>query len=361
MFPPRPRVPEGDAAIRATDNDAALARLSAVRRGYLADPFITPLVPRAHLEPSRPPLINIGTYVRSEALDELVSGWLALSAQEGAKCQMVSMGAGSDTRFWRIATGPSRDTLARYIEIDFPEITTKKAMAIRKSKDLSAVLGKPGDVSLANGGTALHSPVYHLLAADLRQPPADSLASLLATGSEPLLSPSLPTLLLFECVLVYMSPSASGSLLQWFTDYFAPQPTSLASSPASSPGILGCIVYEMFALEDQFGKVMVNNLKARNVSLPGAEPYPTFESLPSRFLQHGWEVAKALTLKDIRREYISQTELERISHLEMLDEIEELELVLAHYAITWGVKLPSNAGALKAQWRDWAIRRKVFS
>ncbi|KAI0653530.1 leucine carboxyl methyltransferase [Cubamyces menziesii] len=357
MFPPRPRVPEGDAAIRATDNDAALARLSAVRRGYLTDPFITPLVPRAHLEPSRPPLINIGTYVRSEALDELVNGWLALSAQEGAKCQIVSMGAGSDTRFWRIATGPSRDNLARYIEIDFPEITTKKAMAIRKSKDLSAVLGKPEDVSLANGGTALHSPVYHLLAADLRLPPAESLAPLLTTGPEPLLSPSLPTLLLFECVLVYMSPAASGSLLQWFTDYFSSQ----SSSPTSSPSVLGCIVYEMFALGDQFGKVMVNNLKARNVSLPGAEPYPTFESLPNRFLKHGWEVAKALTLKDIRREYISQAELERISQLEMLDEIEELELVLAHYAITWGVKLPSNADGLKAQWREWSIKRKATS
>ena len=38
--------------------------------------------------------------------------------------------------------------LAKYIEIDFAENTTKKAMAIRKSKELSAVLGKPEDVSL---------------------------------------------------------------------------------------------------------------------------------------------------------------------------------------------------------------------
>ena len=51
----------------------------------------------------------------------------------------------------------------------------------------------------------------------------------------------------------------------------------------------------------------------------------------------------------------------RISQLEMLDEIEELELVLAHYAITWGVKLPSNADALKAQWREWGIKRKTTS
>ncbi|KAI0628948.1 leucine carboxyl methyltransferase [Trametes polyzona] len=347
MFPPQPRMPEGDAAIRATDNDAALARLSAVRKGYLTDPFITPLVPRAHHQQPRPPLINIGTYVRSEALDDLVNGWLQLSAEEGAKCQIVSMGAGSDTRYWRIATGPKKDTLAKYIEIDFPEITTKKAMAIKKSKELSALLGPPENVAVGNGGTALHAPVYSLLPADLRQPPAESLAPILTFGPEPLLSPILPTLLIFECVLVYMTPTASGALLQWFTDYFAPH-----------GGILGCVVYEMFSLHDSFGKVMVNNLKARNVTLPGAEPYKSFESLPNRFLRHGWEVAKALTLKDIRRTYIDPSELERISELEMLDEIEELELVLAHYAITWGIKLPSDVNGLKAAWRDWGLRPK---
>ena len=103
MFPPGQRLPEGDSAIRATDGDAALARLSAVQRGYLSDPYIFPLVARPHLQPPRPPLINVGTYVRAEALDELVSAWLALSAQEGARCQILSLGAGSDTRFWRIA------------------------------------------------------------------------------------------------------------------------------------------------------------------------------------------------------------------------------------------------------------------
>ncbi|KAI0819543.1 leucine carboxyl methyltransferase [Trametes gibbosa] len=344
MFPPGQRLPEGDAAIRATDNDAALARLSAVQKGYLTDPFITPLVPRAHFQPSRPPLINIGTYVRSEGLDELVNGWLVLSAEEGKQCQIVSMGAGSDTRFWRI-TGPKKDVLARYVEIDFPEVTTRKAMAIRKSKELSTHLGKPEEVSLANGGTTLHSPIYNLLASDLRKPPAESLAPLLTTGNAPMLSPSLPTLLIFECVLAYMSPAASNAILKWYTESF------------SAP--LGCVVYEMFALNDPFGRVMVNNLKARNVTLPGAEPYTTFELLPTRFLQHGWDLAGALTLKDIRRDYVTPAEHERISELEMLDEIEELELVLAHYAISWGLRLPSNASELTARWRVWEIKRKV--
>jgi [phosphatase 2A protein]-leucine-carboxy methyltransferase len=102
MFPPPHQRPAEDSAIRETDNDAALARLSAVQKRYLEDPYIRYLVPRARLAPARSPLINIGTYVRTSALDALIHQWLHLSERTGQKCQIVSLGAGSDTRFWRI-------------------------------------------------------------------------------------------------------------------------------------------------------------------------------------------------------------------------------------------------------------------
>jgi [phosphatase 2A protein]-leucine-carboxy methyltransferase len=41
----------------------------------------------------------------------------------------------------------------------------------------------------------------------------------------------------------------------------------------------------------------------------------------------------------------------------MLDELEELELVLQHYAVTWGVKLFCTGGASpKAAWSDWGMK-----
>jgi O-methyltransferase involved in polyketide biosynthesis len=94
---------DADSSIRLTDTDAALARLSAVQKGYLQDPYIKHLVPRSHLQPPRPPLINIGTFVRATAIDDLVFQWLQSSANLGTRCQIVSLGSGSDTRFWRIA------------------------------------------------------------------------------------------------------------------------------------------------------------------------------------------------------------------------------------------------------------------
>ena len=101
-----------DTAIRLTDSDAALARLSAVNKGYLQDSFIKYLVPRAHLQSPRPPLINIGTYIRSEAIDSLINQWLQLVAMEGKLGQIVSLGAGSDTRFWRLAVRLRSNTTA---------------------------------------------------------------------------------------------------------------------------------------------------------------------------------------------------------------------------------------------------------
>ncbi|KAH9955046.1 S-adenosyl-L-methionine-dependent methyltransferase [Russula dissimulans] len=336
MFEPTTKNTESDAPIRATDNDAAIARLSAVRKGYLTDPYIAALIPRAHLQPPRPPLINIGTYLRSRGIDHLIDGWFRLAG--GRKVQIVSLGAGSDTRFWRLANGPHAAQLQRYIEIDFAENTARKVMSIRKSRVLSAALGGAGtgDVSVGGGGTALRAPVYSVL-------PWISRSAGGETGDDdeeppPLLSPTLPTLLLFECVLAYMDPAASNALVRWFVDYFAAPPplaggAGTTSTAAGAP--LGGVVYEMFKLNDAFGRVMLNNLKSRNVSLPGAEPYHDLASLSRRFLDLGFTTAQAVTLREIRRRYVEPRELQRLSQLELLDEVEELELMLDHYAISW--------------------------
>lgn len=140
-------------------------------------------------------------------------------------------------------------------------------MAIRKSKDLSAVLGKPEEITIgrfysslpttsfsvraAHGGTGLHAPKYHLVTGDLRKSPSELIASL-----EPHLSSAHPTILLFECVLVYMSPEASSALIQAFANYLE-----------AGNSVLGGIVYEMYGLEDSFGRVMKSNLMVSPVCL----------------------------------------------------------------------------------------------
>ena len=103
MYPPLQNFGDPDAGIRSTDTDASGSRLSAVQKGYLKDPFVQYFAPPARLQQSRPPLINIGTAIRTESLDKLITSWLDLCRSAGTQGQIVSLGAGSDTRFWRLA------------------------------------------------------------------------------------------------------------------------------------------------------------------------------------------------------------------------------------------------------------------
>lgn len=59
--------------------------------------------------------------------------------------------------------------LAKYFEIDFPEITMKKAMMIKKRKELSCLLDDLDQVKIERGGMDLKSTSYCLLGADLRK------------------------------------------------------------------------------------------------------------------------------------------------------------------------------------------------
>ncbi|KAJ9111599.1 hypothetical protein QFC22_006470 [Naganishia vaughanmartiniae] len=137
--------PDADDAIRGTDDDALTCRLSAIMQGYIPTPNpdnpstesdkYTQLFTRTGRLPAlsavkRPPLINIGTHHRSWAVDTLVKRFLESSwvgdengdtgrdgdgeredtqvdkgmgqRQSRGRKQIVSLGAGSDSRFWRL-------------------------------------------------------------------------------------------------------------------------------------------------------------------------------------------------------------------------------------------------------------------
>lgn len=54
--------------------------------------------------------------------------------------------------------------------------------------------------------------------------------------------------------------------------------------------------------------------QVRNVELPGAEAFPTLESIRRRFLDTGYNKVEVLTLSTIRNEYISHEETQRFAN-----------------------------------------------
>ncbi|BGP18664.1 hypothetical protein JCM10213_002908 [Rhodosporidiobolus nylandii] len=340
MFPPRrlqeasgPAQPSADAAVRSTDLDALVSRASAHREGYLKDPFALLFLPPAQRRSGekRPPLINIGTHARTWAVDELVEQFLR---REAGECQVLSLGAGTDTRFWRLRKKWEEGRVRlgewrcrRWVEVDFPEATSAKAKTVSGKTELKGALGS--DVKIELGGQGLTSSLYALLPGDLRM--LDALTSLLLApppsnpSGPPILDPSLPTLLLVECVLVYLEPDITQGLLSWFSETFDGAKGSAVVS------------YDPFGLEDSFGQVMKRNLAARNLLLPGAGSTPTLASLVERLQAAGASgECGSLSVKDIREGCVPREEAERVAKIEQIDEVEELNLVLEHYAVTWG-------------------------
>eukprot|EP00058_Branchiostoma_floridae_P021569 XP_002607059.1 hypothetical protein BRAFLDRAFT_68152 [Branchiostoma floridae] len=152
-----------DSAVIATNDDAASCKRFAVQQGYWKDPYIQHLVRPGE---RKAPEINRGYYARTQGVGQLLDQFLQLT---NCQCQVVSLGAGFETTYWRLKV---------------------------------------------EGGT-LHCSNYHILSGDLRN--TEELNASLTTAG---IDKSLPTLFVTECVLVYLTPDQSSKLVRWAADNF---------------------------------------------------------------------------------------------------------------------------------------------
>ncbi|TPX66355.1 hypothetical protein SpCBS45565_g04504 [Spizellomyces sp. 'palustris'] len=299
----------GDDAIRATNDDAAISRLAAVNQGYLSDPYAKHFVRRPQ---RRPPVIN-------RALDTLIQQFLRSGDGSPKTKQIISLGAGSDTRWFLLKAQDLHP--ARYYEIDFPEITGRKAQIIKKNKEMTELLGEH---LLTSGGTEIHSDNYHLVPGDLRNFSTEILPRIASLGFDK----SLPTLFLSECVLIYISPHDSANLVQCAAD-------SIES------GVF--VTYEQILPDDPFGVTMLQNLKMRGIELLGIRAHPSLQRQRDRYLTAGWDEAGAVDMNMFWEQILDGDERTRVSALELFDEVEEWRLLSGHYCVSWGIKIRKGA------------------
>ena len=327
-----------DDIIRNTDNDAATSRLSAVEAGYLKDDFARSF----HVDgefPRRLPLMNRGrttvritchlltnpgTYVRTEAIDRVVEKFAG--SNETRRKQVISLGAGSDTRYFRLRQRhPTLDL--SYHELDFPGNTRDKISRLRTSifaktlKQQAHIDITSDGFEVLENGARLRSADYCIHPQDLRQ---------LVPGSPALsgIDTKLPTLLISECCLIYLPPEEADSVLQYFNNLF----------DSSVP--LAIVIYEPIRPNDSFGRTMVSNLIARGIHLQTLEKYADLKQQQQRLLQHGFGGedggAGAADIDSIWKHWISDAEKERVEGLEWMDEVEEFVLLARHYCVAWG-------------------------
>ncbi|KAK4688102.1 hypothetical protein P7C73_g2010, partial [Tremellales sp. Uapishka_1] len=280
------------ASVLPNENVDMAVDISAANLGYLSDPFASllhrpPLASSAAGTSRKSPLINVGTHHRTVAIDKLVDRFLESGGTQILKQESYQ-------------SRPNPPNISHYVELDFPHRTSIKAQRISRSAKLDPLFSRTPlssptkNHTVSQGGTRISSELYTLLPLDLRE------SNPLERALLPLLKTTEPTLFLAECVFCYMSPEESRDIISWFGERFE--------------RCVG-VVYEMCGLNDAFGQVMKRNLASRNLSLPGAAPFPTLQSQADRFLdtQLGdgvFAAAGAKSLWEIR-EVIGAEELQR--------------------------------------------------
>ncbi|KAK9454875.1 S-adenosyl-L-methionine-dependent methyltransferase [Dipodascopsis uninucleata] len=351
--------------IRATDSDALLTKFSAEKAGYFKDDllkfFLSPKLDPQDVR--KLPLINRGTYVRVSALSRLIEAFLFNDRGVNQRKQIISLGAGSDTRPFHYVPRLGPDVV--YHEIDFIGTARDKASTIYRTPELNTALSvtnvggtmssgisynipetqTPGAAPQASGKdisksrlfplrsdngrtssnicnksaeTAIMSDSYTLHGLDLR-----SLITPEAVLALSNIDKNLPTLILSECCLCYLEPDLSDDIIKSFVSAFKDAPA------------LGIISYEPFGNDDQFGRVMVQNLAARGISIPALMAYPTLQSQITRLKRLGFNNASAADVLFIHDKWNDVKELQRLDSLELLDEREEFDLLAKHYGVYW--------------------------
>jgi len=307
----------GDDGVQATNDDAVSGKRCAVQLGYWSDPYLQHFCRNAE---RKAPEMNRGYYARTQTVKALIERVIKMT---NCNCQIVNLGAGYDTLYWRLKDENLRVT--NFTEVDFPNVTANKCYMIKRSKILLQSLAN-GDGDIRMSSSELHAKNYHLVGADLRNM---NDVSLKLTESE--VDTNVTTIFLAECVLVYLQIHQSDGLLKWITEKF---PSAFF------------INYEQVNMVDRFGSVMIDNLKTRGCDLAGVAACSDLQAQENRFLKTGWETAKAL---DMLRVYygLPSEELSRIEKLEFLDERELMEQLFSHYCICIAAKDGLQVGLSK--------------
>ncbi|XP_068590319.1 tRNA wybutosine-synthesizing protein 4 isoform X2 [Cebidichthys violaceus] len=306
-----------DTAVQGTNDSSVVSKVSAAARGYFQDVFLQHFVCKVA---RRAPLINRGYYVRWRAVDHCVRRFLHVT-ENCPRRQILSLGAGFDSAYFRLHADEALHR-AVVFEVDFPDVTRRKAALINSNITLRGML-EP-HLPSATGPVYVSSGRYRLLGVDVREE-SQVEEALGAAG----LDWAAPTLILSEVVLTYMETQQSDAVIRWAAQLL---PQSLF------------VMYEQIHPRDPFGRIMQDHFLKLNSTLHALRQYPDTAAQRRRFLDKGWEQCACLDVNDFYLGLVPEEERCRVESLEPFDEYEEWHQKCSHYFI-----LTASRGSLTAQ------------
>lgn len=300
-----------DVAVQGTNDSSIGSKFSMSNRGYFADDFVKYFAGKPC---RRAPIINRGYYIRAAAVNHSLTTFL--KAYSGCKTQIVNLGAGSDSSYFRLRSAKYL-TNSKYVEVDFCELMVKKRDVIESEPQLLEMIGKPAAPVVCSDDVhnciVLNAQNLKLLGVDLCRP--DLLTAVMeAVGVDF----CLPTLILSEVVLTYLPPARSSDVIFWAYKTFR-------------NGVFVC--YEQVHPNDPFGIFMCSHFESLGSPLRSIHVYETVASQVSRYIDQGWTHVAASDMNYFYNVVVSEDERSRVELLEPFDEFEEWHLKCAHYVL----------------------------
>ncbi|CAM8935510.1 unnamed protein product [Rhodiola kirilowii] len=308
------------AAVQATNDDASASKLSCVKKGYMKDDYVHLFV-RRHVR--RAPIINRGYFARWAALRKLLFQFLddGKEVNRGSlvKKQILSLGAGFDTTYFQLQVLVVADLQMKrkppylYVELDFKEVTSKKASLINTCPKLRHKIG--GNATIMPDEGQVLSDSYKLLPVDLRDIP--KLDEVIARAN---MDPGMPTFIIAECVLIYLDPDSSRNIVSWASRTFS---TSIF------------FLYEQILPDDAFGQqndqefgelrlCALESLLHTNLTCKGNANFRSRMALQKKKTRAlAWDMLKVYS------QFIDSRERRRIERLELFELFEEWHMMQA--------------------------------
>ncbi|XP_053561673.1 tRNA wybutosine-synthesizing protein 4 [Bombina bombina] len=246
--------------VQNTNDCSTVSKVSAASLGYFHDEFQKFFINR---KCRRSPLIHRGYYIRFQAITFCIGKFLHDIKSCNHK-QIISLGCGYDSLYFRLRGEASCATDLCVWEVDFPPVVQRKHQIIQQNQILRDQLGTCETV-VSDGPMVLSAQSYKLLGVDLNDV---SCLDYALDGAG--LKWDCPSLILAEVALCYMDPARSTDIIGW----------AAARFPNAR-----FILYEQICPEDPFGQVMMGHFVTLNSPLRSVEAYPLLHDQRQRFLQ----------------------------------------------------------------------------
>ncbi|KAL8693601.1 MAG: hypothetical protein Q9218_001601 [Villophora microphyllina] len=311
-----------DENIMGTNNSSIVSKRSVERYYYPQPHFLKYFVKKPQ---RRSPLIHKGYWLRMYIIEQAVLKFLREPSEK--RKIILNLGCGDPLPFQCLSQYPEECEKATFIDVDYPELMSRKRDIIQKHDELRNLVWPTQDSAQVPANT-VRSKGYMAVGCDLRD--TEQLSRIvdreLGLGSGGCL-----VLCVAEVSITYMDVLAADALIKWATHY---------------EDVRFCLLEQFLpdSEEHPFAQRMLHHFENFSTPLKSVHAYPLLKDQETRFLQAGYHRAQARSLWDLWQDplAVATGTRQHLNTVEPFDEWEEFALFCSHYFFLEAVKVSGS-------------------